>query len=242
MIPIPLHSLLGAMVLGAALTTATAPAMAGNRDAGIDALRQQHRAGRAAVLLIEFQNEWLAPDGKLNGLVQDRAQLADAVAAGTRLLDAARASGVPVIHSGLRFDPGHPELGGARYGLREAIPRAGTFRGAGAEFFGPFQPAPGEFVASGRLGASAFAGSNLNSYLRNRGIDTLLIAGFALHVCVESTLRAAHDLGYETILVEDASAAFNAAQRRHVLDEVVHHFGHAMSSGEVIHVLTETNE
>lgn len=240
MIPLPWQALLGATVLCAALADSTAAA--NHAGADTEALRQRHRSGQAALLLIEFQNEWLAADGKLNGLLQDRAQLADAVAAGTRLLDAARATGLPVIHSGLRFEPGHPELGRARHGLREAIPRAGTFRGVGADFFGPFQPAPGEFVAAGRLGASAFAGSNLDSYLRNRGVDTLLIAGFALHVCVESTLRAAHDLGYEVILVEDASAAFNATQRSHVLDEVVHHFGHAMSSGEVIHALTETNE
>lgn len=239
MIPFPWQALLGATVLCAALTDS---ASAGIRTANAEALRQRHQAGQTALLLIEFQNEWLAADGKLNGLVQDRAQLADAVTAGAHLLDAARTAGLPIIHSGLRFEPGHPELGQARHGLREAIPRVGTFRGTGADFFGPFQPVPGEFVVGGRLGASAFAGSNLDSYLRNRGIKTLLIAGFALHVCVESTLRAAHDLGYEVILVDDASAAFNTAQRTHVLDEVVHHFGHAMPSGEVIHALTETNE
>ena len=89
-----------------------------------------------------------------------------------------------------------------------------------------------EFVVGGRTGGSAFAGSNLDSYLRNNHIDTLYIMGYALHVCVESTLRSAHDLGYKPILIEDASAAFTPEQRQHVLNEVVHHFGKKITTQE----------
>lgn len=189
--------------------------------------------GRTALVLVEFQREWLDSDGRLNGLVQDRRQFDDAVAAGQGLLETARTTGLPVFHVGLRFGEGHPELGHSDLGLRAAIPRFGTFVGRAAEFPPPFTPRDGEFVVAGRLGSSGFAGSNLDGLLRNRGIDTLLIAGFALHVCVESTFRQAHDLGYRAILVADACAAFTAEQRRHVLDDVVHHFGAAMDVAAV---------
>jgi len=56
-------------------------------------------------------------------------------------------------------------------------------------------------------------------------LNTLLIGGFALHVCVESTLRAGHDIGYDCLIVTNAVAAFTPEQRKHVLEEVVHHYG-----------------
>jgi nicotinamidase-related amidase len=182
---------------------------------------------RMALLLIEYQREWLDPDGKLNHLMQDRPQFA-----------AARAAGLRIVHVGLCFAEGYPELGRADHGIRGAIPELGTFRGPAAAFVPPFDPRPGEFVVAGRTGASGFAGSNLASYLRHQeGLDTLLIAGFALHVCVESTFRQAHDLGYRPVLVADAAAAFTPEQRRHVLEAVVRHFGTEATLAQVLTAL-----
>jgi biuret amidohydrolase len=122
------------------------------------------------------------------------------------------------------------------YGLRSAIPKIGSFPidGKGSQFVEPFAPQKGEFVVQGRIGGSAFAGSNLDTYLRNQKIDTIYLAGFALHVCVESTLRVGHDLGYNTVVLEDACSAFNQNQRKHVLDDVVHHFGARRTVDEFI--------
>lgn len=182
---------------------------------------------RTALLLIEFQKEWLEDDGKINHLMEDRSQFEASKVGGKVLLELARSKGMTVIHSGLRFNDGHPELGEDGLGLRGAIKTFGTFpiNGKGSEFAAGFEPQAGEFVPTGRLGGSAFAGSNLGAILHNNRIDTLLIAGYALHVCVESTLRAAHDLGYDAYIIPEATAAFTAQQRAHVLDHVVHHYG-----------------
>lgn len=186
-----------------------------------------HSPARAALVLIECQREWLDEAGTLNEMLHDRAQFATALDGAKRATAAARAAGTPVVHCGLRFEPGHPELGEAALGLRAAIRGADTFRAdaPGSGFPPPFTPEPGEFVVRGRVGGSAFAGSNLDVYLRNNRIDVLYLVGFALHVCVESTLRVGHDLGYAVTVLHDACAAFTAGQRRHVLNDVVHHFG-----------------
>lgn len=194
---------------------------------------------RTAVLLIEFQKEWLEDDGKINHLMEDRDQFRAAIEGGRRLLALARKTGLPVIHSGLRFMDGHPELGEDGLGLRGAIKRFGTFPvdGKGSEFAEGFEPLPGEFVPTGRTGGSAFAGSNLDFFMKSNRLDTLLIGGFALHVCVESTLRAGHDLGYDCLLVEDAVSAFTNDQRRHVLEDVVHHYGATTTLSDLEHSL-----
>ena len=92
------------------------------------------------------------------------------------------------------------------------------------------------------LGMSGFSGSNLDSYLRNNQINRIYLAGYALHVCVESTLRDGHDRGYEVILLEDATSAFNSEQRDYVLKNVVHHFGAHISVEEFASVLNRAIE
>jgi len=191
---------------------------------------------RIGLVLVEFQREWMDPEGKIHALFLDREQYAASVQNAQRVVSAARAAGMAVIHVGLGFSPGHLELGQARYGLRQAIAHHGTFpqHARGSEFMPPFVPQTGEFVVAGRTGASAFAGSNLDSYLRNNRISRFYLMGYALHVCVESTLRAAHDLGYDTTLIADACAAFSEQQQQHVLQHVVHHFGARVDSAEFV--------
>ncbi|MFD8504582.1 isochorismatase family protein [Streptomyces sp. NPDC059687] len=57
-----------------------------------------------------------------------------------------------------------------------------------------------------------FQGTDLDERLRERGIRTLVFGGIATNLGVESTARAAADLGYELVFVEDAMTAFTAAE------------------------------
>ena len=58
----------------------------------------------------------------------------------------------------------------------------------------------------------AFQGTGLDDRLREHGITTLVFGGIATNLGVESTARAAGDLGYDLVFVEDAMAAFTAAE------------------------------
>lgn len=57
-----------------------------------------------------------------------------------------------------------------------------------------------------------FQGTGLDERLRELGVTTLVFGGIATNLGVESTARAAGDLGYELVFVEDAMAAFTAAE------------------------------
>lgn len=189
--------------------------------------------GRAALLMIEFVQEWLSPEGRLRPLMSRNLPGFDAsVLAAERCLRFAREQRLPVFHATLKLSPDYRELGRADYGLRAAIPRAGTWRADqdGWQFDPRFAPRSEEFIIEGRSGASAFANSNLESLLKAQGVKRLYLAGYATHVCVESTLRAAHDLAYEPVVLLDACAAFTPAQQAFFASEIVHHFGHAIDS------------
>ncbi len=192
---------------------------------------------KAALVLIETQNEWMHPQGKLRkALIQDETLMLESIRNIEKSLAYARTNGLMVIHVGLRFEKGYPELGHGRSGLRKAIPQAGTFpiHEFGSHFYETVQPLSTEFIVNGRLGASGFSGSNLDLFLRNNQITTLYLTGYATHVCVESTLRDAHDRGYDTYVISDATAAFNQQQQAYFLAEIVHHFGRKKTTNEFV--------
>lgn len=193
-----------------------------------------------ALVLVEMQGEWLAPTGRLRNLAGDGGVSIDAAAAKAHAaLKAARRANLPVVHVGLSFQEGHPELGQAYYGLRGIQPITNVFVAdtPGSEFDPRFKPAEGELVASGRIGGSGFAGSNLDSLLKNNGIQTIVLAGFATDVCIESTLRQGHDLGFNVLMLNDATASFSPALHDHVLEHSVRHWGVAISTDDLVRLL-----
>ena len=197
---------------------------------------------RSAFVFIEFQAEWIAEDGVLfQRLVQDKETFLSAVSQAALLLAAIRKSGCTIAHAGLdlRDDPTYRLFGGGQnvLGLRAAIPRAGTWTELGAEFMPPFIPMQGEFIVHGRSGASVLKNSTLDAFLRNNRIDTIFLTGFATHVCVESTLRDAHDSGLNVFVVEDACAAFNHAQDEYFHQHILHHFGAGIDVATLVKIL-----
>ncbi|MGE8525404.1 cysteine hydrolase [Chryseobacterium rhizosphaerae] len=196
---------------------------------------QSQTKEKSALILIETQNEWMHEEGKLyNALVTDKDMMHNSMANIEKILDHARKNNIKVIHVGLRFEKGYPELANGKSGLRKAIPNAGTFpiNEFGSQFYETVQPIENEFVVTGRVGASGFTGSNLDVYLRNNKIENLYLVGYATHVCVESTLREAHEKGYNTFLISDGTSAFNRIQQDYVINEVVHHFGEHLTTKE----------
>lgn len=192
---------------------------------------------KSALILIETQNEWMHPDGKLRKLlVKDEQMMLNSIANIEQAIAFARKNNIEIIHVGLRFEKGYPELANGKSGLRKAIPNAGTFpiNEFGSKFYETVKPVEGEFVVTGRVGASGFTGSNLDAYLRNNKIENIYLVGYATHVCVESTLRDAHEKSYNTYVISDATSAFNQMQQSYFLSEIVHHFGEHLNTEEFI--------
>lgn len=66
-------------------------------------------------------------------------------------------------------------------------------------------PLPGEKVIT-KEEANAFDRTGLLDYLKSHHVKRLVLCGMQTHMCLEAATRAAYDLGYKCIVVEDACA------------------------------------
>jgi nicotinamidase-related amidase len=108
------------------------------------------------------------------------------------LLAAWRQAEWPVIHvQHMSQEPGSP--------LRPEAP--------GNAFKAEAMPHDGEPVFRKTVN-SAFIGTTLEAHLRREGIHALVIVGLTTDHCVSTTTRMAGNLGFEVVVVEDATATF----------------------------------
>lgn len=138
-----------------------------------------------ALLLIDIQNDYF-PGGAM--------ELVGAAAAATQaaaLLAAFRGKRLPVIHA---------QHLATRAGATFFLP--GT---AGAEIHAAVAPLAGEVVIQKHF-PSSFRETALLELLRGAGIARLVVAGMMTHMCVDTTVRAAADLGFGCSLGHDACA------------------------------------
>ena len=76
--------------------------------------------------------------------------------------------------------------------------------------------------------------SELDTLVRERGIDTLLITGVATSTCCDSTARDASMWGLRTIMVSDGNADQTEALHRHTLGKFLVSFGDVQSTDQLI--------
>ena len=165
----------------------------------------------AALIVIDVQQGFLDPRwGRRNNPAAE-----ENIAA---LLAAWRAARRPVIH------------------VRHASPSpTGTFRAGtpGFAFKPQAQPLIGEPVVTKSVN-SGFIGTDLERRLREGGIDTVVLSGLTTDHCVSTTARMAGNLGFDTIVVEDACATHERTgpDGRHYTAEAMHATALASLNGE----------
>jgi len=182
-----------------------------------------------ALILIDMQRDFLEPNGYLAGMGYDLAGVRAAIQPARRLLAAARAAGLCILHTrqGYRLDlaevPPH-KLARIQAG-QSAIGKAGPLgrfliRGEpGFQIIADVAPAPGEFIID-KTANSAFWGTDLAAILAAQGIRALILAGVTTDVCVHCTLREANDRGFECLLARDACGSGDAEAHRAALHMV----------------------
>lgn len=195
-------------------------------------------AGRAALLVIDMQNDFCAPGGYMqrerNYQVGFAQTVADNIA---RLLPAARAAQMDIVWIHSIYDFKYLSASHIAKREQEGCCLEGSW---GAQPF-HLEPHDGEMVIR-KHHYSGFHGTTLDTYLRARGIQTLVFTGVATNVCVDSTLRAGFFLDYRIVLVEDCVGSNSREGHLGTLATVRNNIGVVTSADAMMHVLQQKED
>jgi len=133
-----------------------------------------------------------------------------------RLIEAARRKGLPVIYANDSHLEGDFELG--RWGPHAM---AGT---EGAQVIPELAPAPGDIVIEKHV-YSGFFETPLDTILRSRGVDTVILTGLHTHLCVRHTAADAFFRGYEIVIPEDGVDSFTEADHKAGIEYLKEYYG-----------------
>ena len=176
-------------------------------------------------------------DTPFNRLFRQRAERAGLIGIQQRLLDRFRAANAKVVYTLVAYQPGLP-------GVTPNSPLFGTLfdnptlleNTPATEVMDEVAPQPKDPVVRGQA-ASGFDRTVLDTILRVAGVDTLVLVGIATDVAVESTTRAACDLGYRTIVVSDGCLTDTDEGHANSLAVIKKWFGETPTADEVLTAL-----
>lgn len=186
-------------------------------------------AGRLGLIVIDMQRDFIEAGGFGASLGNDVRPLQAIVPTVAGLLAAARAAGLPIIHTrechapDLADCPPAKRLRGkpqSRIGDPGPMGRILVSGEPGAEIVAELAALPGETVID-KPGKGAFHATGLDSILHNLGVTHLLFAGVTTEVCVQTTMREANDRGYDCLLVTDATESYFPAFKAAAIEMIV---------------------
>jgi len=174
---------------------------------------------KAAMLVIDMQNDFCHPDGWLASIGVDVTPAQAPIQPLQTVLPALRSASVPIlwVNWGNRSDLLNISAGlrhvynptGSGVGLADPLPKNGApvlTVGSWAAAVVDELPQKTEDIRVDKFRMSGFWDTPLDSILKNLGRTTLFFAGVNADQCVMATLQDANFLGYDCILLEDCTA------------------------------------
>jgi nicotinamidase-related amidase len=198
-------------------------------------LRELARPGRVSVLVMELQRGVVGDLASMPALAK-AVHEAGVIPATARLLGAARAAGVRVVHC-------HAAFRRDRAGTPRNVPLvnsllrnpehmlAGT---PSVESVPELGPDPRDLVSQRSHGMSPFAGTELDAFLRAEGATTVIATGVSLNVGIIGLAIEAVNHGYHVVIPRDCVAGIPAEYGEAVFANTLARLAHSTTSEELI--------
>ncbi|MEZ0049061.1 nicotinamidase-related amidase [Mycobacterium sp. MAA66] len=193
--------------------------------------------GHTAIVTQECQGAVIGPAAGLKALAEEARKLA--LPNITRLLPAARAAGVHVVHCLVQR---RPDGRGSNHNARLfAIGRSGvdiTPGSPGATLLPELGPEPNDLVLARGHGLGPMGGTDLDPVLRNLGVTTIVAVGVSVNVAIINLVMDAVNAGYRVVLPRDAVAGIPTAYADAIIDNTLSLLATITTTGEVIDTWT----
>jgi ureidoacrylate peracid hydrolase len=206
-------------------------------------LQEKLAPAHTALLVVDVLNDFCAPGGTMDQEGLDVTAPRDAAARIPALLEAARMVGVlPVFVRNVYSTPANHYLSPVwleqaerrrqgSYTLRPVCPPDSWNN----DFYGEVRPLADEPIVT-KHRFDSFLNTDLDTILAAHGIRTVVIAGVATNVCVETTVRSAFLRDYYVVVPSDACATFSQDEHEASLRTIDRYFGQVVGLDEVVTV------
>lgn len=195
-----------------------------------------YSADDTALLTVDPYNDFMSKGGKIYERTKETAEAVDFYDNMRKVIPAVRAAHIQVI-----IIPHHRWREGDYKGWKHMNPSqirsneaqdfaAGTW---GGEFHPEFGPREGDVIVLEHWAQSGFANTDLDSQLKQRGIQKIILVGMIANTCIEATARLGMELGYHVTLIKDATAA---------LSHEGMHAAHEVNGPQFAHAILTTKE
>lgn len=192
-----------------------------------------------ALIVIDVQNGFVSKGGSYNLLGMDTSQYERIIPRIKDLITKCRNAAIPVFYTqAVRESSGidlltrtHQILPKAREEriMKKPICVRGTWD---AEIVDDIKPLSDDHIVIKRRD-SAFHDTEIGVWLRSLGVDTLIFCGIDTSICVETSLREAFNIGYDVVLISDATASSNHKHYESTLENVKGYYGLVMELQEL---------
>ena len=202
--------------------------------------------GSAAVVVVDMQNAFFAKGGLFDLAGIDISRAGQVIGVVGEVVERARMAGLRIVYLQMGYkadlsDSGGPDSPNWHKELALVLMKNGSLdRTPLTEGTWDFaivdqlKPHPEDLVVV-KSRYSGFSNTKLDSILRSESIRSLLFAGVATNVCVESTLRDAFFLDYWPVLIADATMQAGPAYlQQATIENVENHFGWSVLSRDLL--------
>lgn len=151
-----------------------------------------------------------------------------------RLADAFRAAGQPVLHAHVVHRPDYADVPRTSVIIVQSVKHGRMrFGSVDVEPVPETAPQPGDIVHARGFSLVAFHGTDLDSILRNMGVQTLVLAGVSTNVAIPGMALCASDLGYQVVVPEDCVAGASEEAHRYAVGNLLPLYA-TLSSGQEV--------
>ncbi len=186
------------------------------------------------LLVVDMQNGFVSKGGSYDQLGMNTEEYRKIIPKTKELLDFCRANLIPIFFTEAIREPSGIDLLTRVHRLlpvtrEERLKVPICVRGTwDAKTIDEIKPADSDHVVIKRRD-SAFQDTELRVWLQSERINTLIICGVDTSICVETSLRDAFNIGYDVILISDATASGINKHYETTLERVRDYYGLVMT-------------
>lgn len=191
---------------------------------------------KTAVIFVGYQNDYFADDGILRAVIEESDRTNRILENSIAVAEGLRDTPATMIQTPIVFTENYSELVNP-VGILKTISEVKAFQAGtpGGDIIAEFKEFGDRIITvEGKRGLNAFASTELNDTLKDRGIEEVVLSGAVTSICIDSTGRAAHERGYRVSVLSDCTASRTPYEQDFYCANIFPLYAEVLTSGEFL--------